>query len=209
MLLHYLIAGALFSGWLGLTLWTTNQQSHIKTYFFAYLFAMFYTFFYSCNTTSQFSLTLFTGTFIFAAALLIAAVSDCYALLIPRSCSLWLIPCWIATTPYGFTTISSATASLYGALCGYGILWGFGLLFFYVTKKQGIGLGDMELLAMIGAFAGPRVVINALYTGTILTLFLGVPILFIIKGRKKITKLPFAPGLALGALISLQCQFFF
>ena len=44
--------------------------------------------------------------------------------------------------------------SLIGGIFGYGIIWG--IIFFYkqVKKKEGMGLGDAKLLAVIGFWFG-------------------------------------------------------
>ena len=45
--------------------------------------------------------------------------------------------------------------SLLGAAIGSGILYGIGWVYLKLRKVEGMGLGDVKLMAMAGAFLGP------------------------------------------------------
>jgi len=59
---------------------------------------------------------------------------------------------------------------LVGAAIGYGVPWLIGEIYFRVTKREGLGLGDSTLLAMIGALLGWRGVVVALFGGSVIRL---------------------------------------
>lgn len=98
--------------------------------------------------------------------------------------------------------IPSPVSSLGGILLGGGVLylvaWGYERL----TKTEGMGGGDVKLLAMIGGFLGwpsvPVVLFSASFTGSIV----GLLLIIAKKGTGKLA-LPFAPFLCCGALVHL------
>jgi len=95
-----------------------------------------------------------------------------------------------------------AGESLFGALVPAGAIWLGGWLFERLRHKEGLGLGDVKMLAMIGAFIGLR--------STLLTIVLGavagsvVGLIFIkATGRDASTyPLPFGSFLGAAALVA-------
>ena len=89
--------------------------------------------------------------------------------------------------------------ALYGALLGGGILFIVAYGYYLIKKKEGMGGGDVKLLAMIGAFLGwkavPFVLFSASITGSMIGIFW---ILF--YGKDRNFPIPFAPFLALSAI---------
>jgi len=94
--------------------------------------------------------------------------------------------------------------ALYGILIGGGILFAIAYGYQLITKREGMGGGDIKLLGMIGAFCGLKGVIFSLMTGSIIGTIVGIP-LMLIKGKEEGTRyaIPFGPFLSLGALIFL------
>jgi leader peptidase (prepilin peptidase)/N-methyltransferase len=92
--------------------------------------------------------------------------------------------------------------SLFGIIGGGGALFLIAVIFEKLTGKEGMGGGDVKLLAMIGAWLGwralPFVILISSLTGTLVG---GSSLLF--SGRGYRTKIPFGPFLSLGALIYL------
>jgi leader peptidase (prepilin peptidase)/N-methyltransferase len=72
----------------------------------------------------------------------------------------------------------------------------------FILKRQGMGMGDVKLAAMIGAFLGWPVGPVALYLGFLAGGLVAVTLLVLrVKGRKD--PIPFGPALAAGALLAL------
>ncbi len=92
--------------------------------------------------------------------------------------------------------------SLLGALLGAGLLGlvagGYQLL----TGREGMGMGDLKLLAMIGAFLGWQSILPVVFIGSLAGTLIGVP-LMLLKGGDGRLALPFGPFLSLGALVYL------
>ena len=93
-------------------------------------------------------------------------------------------------------------ASAIGLLVGGGFLWAIAEGYYYLTGREGMGGGDVKLLAMIGAFLGwraiPVTIMIASISGTILGL------LFMLgRGGGRQMAIPFGPFLAVGAVAAL------
>jgi leader peptidase (prepilin peptidase) / N-methyltransferase len=96
----------------------------------------------------------------------------------------------------GFSFIDS----LYGIFLGGGILFAIAGGYKLVTKREGMGGGDIKLLAMIGAFCGIKGVVFSLMSGSLIGTLVGIP-LMLIKRQGSTYAIPFGPFLSLGALI--------
>jgi len=92
--------------------------------------------------------------------------------------------------------------ALLGVVLGGGFLWATAYFYFLITKQDGMGGGDIKLLAWIGAVLGwqaiPFVIMSSAIIGSIVGLFLAR------KSQKGLkTVIPFGPYLALGAVLYL------
>ena len=68
-----------------------------------------------------------------------------------------------------------------------------------ITKKEGMGFGDVKLLAMMGAVIGLRGVLFTIFVGSLVGTLAGA--LVMIKSRKGMKqKIPFGPFLAIGGI---------
>lgn len=141
----------------------------------------------------------FGAYFIFFSALIAATRSDFEEMVIPQLFSLWLVPVGFLFAALGFTAISFQS-SLLSAFLGYFVLWIIALVFKMITKRDGMGAGDMELLAMIGSFLGPIGVWFSLLLGSFSGVLIGALYLILLR-KDRTTRIPFGPFLALGATI--------
>ena len=92
--------------------------------------------------------------------------------------------------------------SVAGILVGGGLLWVLAWLSPYLFGKEGMGGGDIKLLAMIGAFLGWRPVLLTVMVGAIVGSIVGLGLIgFRLMRRDEY--LPFGPFLALGAVVAL------
>lgn len=92
--------------------------------------------------------------------------------------------------------------SLVGLLLGGGILLGVALLFRWIRKKEGMGMGDVKLLAMIGAFLGWKAVVLTLLLSSFVGALVGYAALRL-SGKGVGQPIPYGPFLVLGALAYL------
>ena len=93
-------------------------------------------------------------------------------------------------------------ASLVGAALGAGLLWGFGALYGKLRGVEAMGLGDVKMMAMVGAFTGPFGVLLTIFAGSLVGALVGVA-LIPLRGRSLQDTLPFGCFLAPAALFAL------
>jgi leader peptidase (prepilin peptidase)/N-methyltransferase len=92
--------------------------------------------------------------------------------------------------------------SLIGIVFGGGFLALMAYGYYLLTKREGMGMGDVKLLAMIGAFLGIEGVVYTLLVGSVVGSISGIAFLLLKKGDST-TKIPFGPFLSLGAVTTL------
>ena len=89
--------------------------------------------------------------------------------------------------------------SLLGILLGGGVLWSIAILYYWMRKEEGMGGGDIKLLAWIGAVLGWKSLPFVILVASLLGTLVGVAIL--LSSRKSLkTAIPFGPYLAFGAV---------
>ena len=92
--------------------------------------------------------------------------------------------------------------ALLGMLMGGGFLWGMAYVYYLITKQEGMGGGDIKLLAWIGAMLGWKSIPFVIMTSAILGSVIGLVAARKQKAGLK-TVIPFGPYLALAALFYL------
>jgi len=92
--------------------------------------------------------------------------------------------------------------SVLGILVGGGLLWLVAWASPFLFGKEGMGGGDIKLLAMIGAFLGWRPTLLTIMVGAIAGSVVGISLISL-HVLKRDQYIPFGPFLAFGALVSL------
>jgi leader peptidase (prepilin peptidase)/N-methyltransferase len=90
--------------------------------------------------------------------------------------------------------------SLLGLVLGLGLVFIISYVYFLITKREGMGGGDVKLTGLIGAFLGYKAVLPVLLIASILGSIVGLVVIFI-KGKNLKYAIPFGPFLALGTII--------
>ncbi|MCS7281570.1 MAG: prepilin peptidase [Desulfobacterota bacterium] len=88
--------------------------------------------------------------------------------------------------------------AIYGTLFGGGVLFIIAYIYEFLAKREGMGFGDVKLLAMIGSFLGVRGAIFSLISGAFFGTILGI-VLIAGYGKNLKYAIPFGPFLSLGA----------
>lgn len=146
--------------------------------------------------------------FIFFSILLMASLIDWDTFTLPDSLTLGGLVFALITSP--FRQDLSLKDSTVGALVG-GCL--FLLIYLYYTKLRGIeglGFGDIKLMAFIGSAFGLWGVIYGVFLGSLFGLLYAIPL--ILKNRNMQFVVPYGPFLSLGVfvgtLLDLKSWFF-
>lgn len=89
--------------------------------------------------------------------------------------------------------------SFIGILAGGLIIWLPGFIYKLITKKEGMGFGDVELFGMIGAFLGYKPLFIILLLSSFLGTVVGIPVIAIKKDKNY--PLPFGPFISLATIV--------
>jgi len=108
------------------------------------------------------------------------------------------LPDWLAPGGNWQTGIATALA---GLLVGTFMLRTAGYLFQKGLQKEALGLGDADLMMMVGCFLGWQPVVAAFFIGALL----GLPFSLARMALTRDHYLPFGPSLAAGSIVTMLC----
>jgi leader peptidase (prepilin peptidase) / N-methyltransferase len=138
---------------------------------------------------------------LFTASLLTISVIDLHHKIIPDVLSLsGIVLGWIASFVPGSEV--SWSDSLIGTLAGGGSLFLVALIYERLTGREGMGGGDIKLLAMIGAWMGWRHLHLVVFLSSLAGAIVG-SIFLVLAGKGLRVRIPFGPFLSLGAVLCL------
>lgn len=102
----------------------------------------------------------------------------------------------LAAWPEGFPLLTAVI----GAAVGYAFMWGIKLGGEALFRKPALGVGDIHMMAMVGAFVGVGGALLTILLGSVLGLLIGVPAAWL-GGKLEVmgTYLPLGTFLAMGA----------
>ncbi|MBN1634887.1 MAG: prepilin peptidase [Deltaproteobacteria bacterium] len=94
----------------------------------------------------------------------------------------------------------SYKTALIGLALGSGLLIAIIYGYYFLTKRQGMGGGDVKLLGMIGVFTGWEGVLFTIFCASLIGSVVGVTWV-IIRKKGMLAAIPFGPFLSLGAIV--------
>lgn len=146
----------------------------------------------------KFGLTLnFLVYFIFTAVLIVITFIDLDHQIIPDVLSLPGIPLFFLAAV--FVVKLPWMEALIGLLIGGGVLFSIAFIYQLMTKREGMGGGDIKLLAMIGGFLGWKSLIFVLLFSSFAGALVGGAAMMIKKQDMKYA-VPFGPFLSAAAV---------
>lgn len=149
----------------------------------------------------KFGLSLqFLCTFVFVCALIVITFIDLDHQIIPDVISLPGIPLFFLAAV--FIMHFSFLDAFLGFLLGGGVLYAVAFVYELITKREGMGGGDIKLLAMIGAFLGWQSLLFVVLVSSLAGALVGITVM-LIKGRDMKYAIPFGPFLSFGAIAYL------
>ena len=140
---------------------------------------------------------LFFSTLAFAAALIVITFIDLDHRIIPDIISLPGIAVGFLLSVFGSAV--TIKESLIGIAVGGGSLYLVAFSYQLLTKREGMGGGDVKLLAMIGAWLGWKAILFTLFFASLSGTFIGGGAMLIQK-EGRYYAIPFGPFLAFSAL---------
>ncbi len=152
----------------------------------------------------RFGLTLEAGVwFFFVATLLLVSFIDLDFQIIPDCIS---IPGIFLFSVLAYFILDMPLSAIgYGILTGGGILYAVALVYYLVRRQEGMGGGDIKLLAMIGAATGVPGVLFTLFAGSVLGTIAGITAMLVTPKNGGQMRIPFGPFLSAGAILYVFC----
>jgi leader peptidase (prepilin peptidase)/N-methyltransferase len=142
---------------------------------------------------------LLASRLILGTALIVLFMIDLEHQLLPNAITLPGIAVGLALS---FVAPPGPIDSLIGMIVGGGVLYAIAAAYYFVRKEEGMGMGDVKMLAMIGAFLGWRAVLLTLVLSSFAGAVLGVAIMAWRRGDLRYA-LPFGTFLALAAFVAM------
>ena len=141
---------------------------------------------------------LFASRVVFACALIVLFAIDLEHHLLPNVITL---PGIVVGVLFSFFTEPGWVDSVIGVLVGGGSLLLMFYLYLAVRKREGLGMGDPKMLAMIGAFLGWKMTLVALMFASFSGSLVGLAMIGARRGNLE-SMLPFGCFLALGGAVA-------
>ncbi len=138
---------------------------------------------------------LLVSRLVFGCALLVLFAIDLEHHLLPNAITL---PGIIVGFAFSVFTEPGWLASLIGILVGGGILFLVAEAYYRVRREEGLGMGDVKMLAMVGAFIGWQLTLLTLMLASFSGTIIGLALIITKRGGMKYA-LPFGTFIALGA----------
>jgi len=135
--------------------------------------------------------------YLFFAALLVVTFIDLDHRIIPNVITLPGIPIGFAAS-FALPTITYKEALL-GILIGGGSLFLVAWIYSLITKKEGMGGGDIKLLAMMGAIVGWQGVLFTIFLASLVGTLAGLAVILQSRSGMKLA-VPFGPFLSIGSI---------
>lgn len=131
--------------------------------------------------------------------LLLLAGIDMYYYLLPDCLTLSLL--WLGLFCNSFALFVPLTSAVWGAMLGYISLWCVAALFKYCRGIDGLGQGDMKLLALFGAWWGMLPLLYIVLMAAILGIIGGI---LCLRRTACLTQpIPFGPFLAVAGIFMM------
>lgn len=99
-------------------------------------------------------------------------------------------------------TLASVADATLGAALGAGLLFALGEIWYHLRKVEGMGLGDVKLMLMVGLFFGVKLTVLTLLLGSLAGSLIGGGYMLATRKSAKY-ELPLGTFLGVAALISL------
>jgi leader peptidase (prepilin peptidase)/N-methyltransferase len=142
---------------------------------------------------------LLASRLVLATALIVLFAIDLEHQILPNAITL---PGIVVGFFFSLVAPPGPVAALIGILLGAGILYAIAAGYYMIRGEEGMGMGDVKMLAMLGAFLGWKAVLLTLVLSSMAGAIVGVVLMAVSRENLKYA-LPFGTFLALGALVAM------
>ncbi len=97
--------------------------------------------------------------------------------------------------------VASLLEAVLGAVMGSGVLWLIAAAYEKIRHREGMGLGDVKMMALMGAFLGLRQTLATFFLASVVGAVLGILFIWLAKKEAKTYELPFGSFLGAAAIV--------
>ena len=139
--------------------------------------------------------------FFFYLSLVIIFFTDLNEYIIPNVITYSLSIAGIFTSYFSYSVFNlSLLESLLGGIISGGLLWLTSKIFILIRKKEGMGMGDVKMISMIGFWMGLENTFLVRIASSLLGSIVGIG-LILMKKMKRSQYIPFGTFLSIGTVI--------
>ena len=178
--------------------------------------------FYACAQTWLFTPPTFVNS-LFLSIIIVLIFTDYNHRILPNVLTLPGIVAGILLSPFqnpdvytdmitlkmisslGFDDVQSIlpwAGSILGAIIGGGLLFAVAFAYEVIRKREGLGMGDIKMMAMVGAFIGWRLALLTIFAGSLMGTLIGISLMLLRKMNLQ-GKLAFGVFLGIGSALCL------
>ena len=142
----------------------------------------------------------------FVVLMLVIFLTDMDDFIIPDWTSLGGLALGLLLAAAGAPGLPTLTASVTGGLAGFALIYGINLIYKLWRGRDGMGFGDVKLMAMLGVWLGPLSLLPILFSASMSGAAVGIAAILIQRATKNqdgAAQLPFGCFLAPMALVWL------
>jgi leader peptidase (prepilin peptidase)/N-methyltransferase len=148
--------------------------------------------------STQSSIFVASIYFLMTCAFIVHIFIDLEFQILPDIVNIFLLILYIIWTVF-FSTYEKA---IYGFILGFAVPYIIALIYEKMAKREGLGMGDVKLFAVLGVFFGPQEIMEILFLSSLLGSVIGI-LLIVFKKMNKDEGIPFGPYIIISALIRL------
>ena len=123
---------------------------------------------------------LLAARLVFLSALIVLAITDLRERLLPNAITL---PGIAVGMVFSLVAPPGLLSALLGVVVGGLVPFLVGEVYYRVRGIEGLGMGDVKMLAMIGAFLGAPLALLTLFMASFLGVIVGVPLIILTRNR--------------------------
>lgn len=142
------------------------------------------------------------GWLVFGIGLILLALIDAETKFLPDLFTLPLMWLGVVMQLFDVTRTVGLEASVWGILIGYLPLWVLAHLYILIRHREGLGMGDLKLLAAMGAWSGPAIIPVVIFMSSLMAIAGVLAVRLVSRSKNSLAaEFPFGPWIIASYMI--------